>query len=165
MMDIYQYNLSDLLTLKRQPVKVIPDAFYAEIGIYSFGKGIFHKQPRSGLEVGDKELFLIKEGDFILQVTFAWEGAVGLATSSEEGMYGSVRFPTFRVDEKRCYSPYLINYFKTYAGRNQLIKISPGSAGRNRVLNLKRLSEIIVPLPPLEEQQRIVARIEELAVR
>jgi len=127
------------------------------------GKGIFHKQPRSGLEVGDKDLYLIKNGDFIIQVTFAWEGAVGLASQAEDGMYGSVRFPTFRVDESKCYPSYLLNYFRTKEGRDQLVKICPGSAGRNRVLSLKRIPEVLVPLPPLAEQQRIVARVQQLA--
>jgi restriction endonuclease S subunit len=158
-------SLGDLLTLERRQVKVLPEAQYAEIGVYSFGRGIFHKQPRSGLEVGDKDLFLIREGDFILQITFAWEGAVALASALENGMYGSVRFPTFRVDEARCHPPFLVNYFKTDEGRNQLVRISPGSAGRNRVLSIKRIPEITVPLPPLAEQQRIVARIEALARR
>jgi type I restriction enzyme S subunit len=44
-----------------------------------------------------------------------------------------------------------------------LDRISPGSAGRNRVLSLKRFSEVLIPLPPLNEQRRIVARIEDLA--
>lgn len=157
-----QISLGELLTLERRPIKVMPDQQYAEIGIYSFGRGIFHKQPRSGLEVGDKDLFLIKEGDFILQITFAWEGAIGLASQAEDGMYGSVRFPSFRVDEGRCYPPYLVNYFRTHNGREQLVRISPGSAGRNRVLSMSRIPEIHVPLPPLAEQRRIVARIEEL---
>jgi type I restriction enzyme, S subunit len=162
---IPQVSLGELLTLERRPIKVLPDQQYAEIGIYSFGRGIFHKHPRSGLEVGEKDLFLIKEGDFILQITFAWEGAVGLASQIEDGMYGSVRFPTFRVDERRCYPPYLVNYFRTHAGREQLVGISPGSAGRNRVLSMPRIPEIYAPLPPLAEQHRIVARIEELAAK
>lgn len=157
--------LGEVLKLERRPVKVVADGQYAEIGIYCFGRGIFHKTPRSGFEVGNKDLFLIKEGDFILQVTFAWEGAVGLASAAENGMYGSTRFPTFRVDESRCVPPYLVNYFKTPEGREQLVKISPGSAGRNRVLSLKRIPEVSVPLPPLFEQKRIVARIEELATK
>jgi type I restriction enzyme S subunit len=45
---------------------------------------------------------------------------------------------------------------------DQLVKISPGSAGRNRVLSVKRIPEVFVPLPPLDEQHRIVSRIEEL---
>jgi type I restriction enzyme S subunit len=161
--DVPLCRLGELLTLERRPVEVVPDADYAEIGIYSFGRGIFHKPPRSGFEVGNKKLFLIREGDFIFHITFAWEGAVGLASKAEDGMYGSVRFPTFRVNENRCFPPYLLNYFRTEVGRDQLVKISPGSAGRNRVLSLKRLPEILTPLPPLDEQRRIVARIEELA--
>lgn len=156
-------SLGELLRLERRPVKVVPEGQYAEIGIYCFGRGIFHKSPRSGFEVGNKGLFLIKDGDFILQVTFAWEGAVALASTTEDGMFGSTRFPTFRVDESRCHPLYLLNYFKTKEGREQLIKISPGSAGRNRVLSLKRLPEVFIPLPPLSEQRRIVAKIEEIA--
>jgi type I restriction enzyme S subunit len=162
---VMNIHLDRLLRLERRPVRVVADSQYAEIGIYSFGRGIFHKAPRNGLEVGNKELFLIKEKDFILQVTFAWEGAIALASASEDGMYGSTRFPTFRVDESLCYPPYLTYYFKTVSGREQLVRISPGSAGRNRVLSLKRMSEVIVPLPSLIEQQRIVARIEELSTQ
>jgi len=158
-------SLGELLRLERRPVKVLPDMQYAEIGTYSFGRGIFHKEPRSGLEVGDKELFLIKEGDFILQITFAWEGAVGLASAAEDGMYGSVRFPTFRIDESRCFPKFLVNYFRTPSGLQQLGKISPGSAGRNRVLSIKQIPEVFVPLPPLDEQRRLVARIEALAAK
>ncbi len=160
-----QVSLGELLKLEQRPIKVELDKQYAEIGIYSYGKGIFHKLPRTGFEVGDKDLFLIKEGDFILQITFAWEGAVGLASEAEDGMFGSVRFPTFRVDESRCYPPYLVNYFRTNEGRQQLVAISPGSAGRNRVLSMKRIPEVVVPLPPLDEQRRIVAKIEGLAAK
>jgi type I restriction enzyme, S subunit len=156
-------SLRELVTLEKRPVIVEADAEYAEIGIYCFGRGIFHKTPRSGLEVGDKKLLMIKEGDFIFQITFAWEGAVAIASKLEDGMYCSSRFPTFRVNEDLCHPRYLLNYFRTPDGLQQLINISPGSAGRNRVLSLKRIPEITIPLPPIEEQRRIVARIEELA--
>ena len=165
MKEILKVSLDELLTLERRAVEVNPTREYAEIGVYCFGKGLFHKSPRTGLEVGDKKLFLIKAGDFILQVTFAWEGAVALATAAEDGMYGSTRFLTFRVDEARCFPQYLVNYFRTPSGLEQLIKISPGSAGRNRVLSLKRIPEVAVPLPPLDEQRRVVARIEELVAK
>lgn len=165
MNNVERISLDKLITLERRQVEVIPDNQYAEIGIYCFGRGIFHKPARSGLEVGDKSLFLIREGDFILQVTFAWEGAVALASSSDDGMFGSTRYPTFRVDETQCFPPYLVNYFRTPEGLAQLIKISPGSAGRNRVLSLKRIPEVFIPLPPLSEQRRIVARLEELAAK
>jgi type I restriction enzyme S subunit len=158
-------SLGELLRLERRKVKVEPEKLYQEIGIYCFGRGIFHKNPRTGFEVGDKDLFLMKEGDFILQVTFAWEGAIAIVSAAEDGMYGSTRYPTFRVDESRCLPQFLLNYFKTEQGLQQLVKICPGSAGRNRVLSIKRIPEVLVPLPPLAEQRRVVARIEELAAQ
>jgi type I restriction enzyme S subunit len=161
----HRVSLGELLRLERRKVKVEPEKLYQEIGIYCFGRGIFHKNPRTGFEVGDKDLFLMKEGDFILQVTFAWEGAIAIVSAAEDGMYGSTRYPTFRVDESRCDPKFLLNYFKTEEGLQQLVKICPGSAGRNRVLSIKRISEVQVPLPPLAEQRRVVARIEELAAR
>lgn len=91
--------------------------------------------------------------------------AVALVSADEEGMYGSTRYPTFRVDRKRCVPEFLLNYFRTEGGLQQLVKICPGSAGRNRVLGIKRIPEVLVPLPPLHEQRRIVDRIEELAVK
>ena len=91
-------SLGELLRLERRRVQVEPEKLYQEIGIYCFGRGIFHKTPRTGFEVGDKDLFLMKQGDFILQVTFAWEGAIAIVSAAEDGMYGSTRYPTFRVD-------------------------------------------------------------------
>jgi type I restriction enzyme S subunit len=155
-------SLGELLRLERRRVQVEPEKLYQEIGIYCFGRGIFHKVPRTGFEVGDKDLFLMKQGDFILQVTFAWEGAIAIVSAAEDGMYGSTRYPTFRVDESRCVPQFLLNYFKTEQGRQQLVKICPGSAGRNRVLSIKRIPEVLVPLPSLAEQRRVVARIEAL---
>ena len=158
-------SLGELLRLERRRVKVEPEKIYQEIGIYCFGRGIFHKTPRTGFEVGDKDLFMMKKGDFILQVTFAWEGAIAIVSAAEDGMYGSTRYPTFRVDESRCVPRFLLNYFKTEEGLQQLVKICPGSAGRNRVLSIKRIPEVLVPLPPLAEQRRVVARIEALAAQ
>jgi type I restriction enzyme S subunit len=80
-------------------------------------------------------------------------------------MYGSTRYPTFRVDETRCVPQFLLQYFKTKEGLQQLINICPGSAGRNRVLSIRRIPEVLVPLPSLAEQKQVVARIEKLATR
>lgn len=158
-------SLGKLIHLERRPVEVKPERQYQEIGIYCFGRGIFHKAPRTGLEVGDKNLYEVREDDLILQVTFAWEGAIALCSKAENGLFGSTRYPTFRVDETRCYAPFLVRYLGTRDGLDQINKICPGSAGRNRVLSLKRIDEVTVPLPPLREQRRIVARIEELAAK
>ena len=144
---------TDITTLERRPVTVNLDEQYREIGVYCFGKGIFHKSPRTGAEVGGKDLYEIRAGDFILQITFAWEGAVALAGEAEDGLFGSVRYLTFRVNEKICSPRYLLTYMKTPEAIAQLARISPGSAGRNRVLSVKHLKEVLVPVVPLDAQK------------
>jgi len=54
-----------LLRLERRKVKVESEKLYQEIGIYCFGRGIFHKTPRTDFEVGDKDLFQMKEGGVV----------------------------------------------------------------------------------------------------
>ena len=158
-------SLGELITLDRRPVNVMTDKAYQEIGLYSYGRGIFHKTPRSGLEVGDKSLFEMRSGDLVFQITFAWEGAIALCSDAEEGLFGSVRYPTYRVDESRCFPPFLRRYLCAHEGLDQIGRICPGSAGRNRVLALKRLPEVQVPLPPIDEQWLIENKIEAQAVR
>jgi type I restriction enzyme S subunit len=152
--------LDKLMTLQRRPVKVSPDGEYREIGIYSYGKGIFHKPARTGFEVGEKDLYLVKESDLILQITFAGEGAVAIAGREEDGMFASVRFPTFRVNEAICDARYLLMYLRTSEGVFQLGKISPGSAGRNKVLSLKRIGEVLIPVIPLNSQRWLMDKID-----
>ena len=162
---VRQVPFTELVRLERRPIAVIPEGSYSEIGIYSYGRGIFHKPPRSGFEVGNKDLFLVKEKDLILQITFAWEGAIALAGPREDGMFCSVRYPTFRVDETVCNPAYLLMYLKTEEGVSKLGQLSPGSAGRNRVLSIKRLNELIVPVLPLGIQNFLVEELEQRAAR
>jgi type I restriction enzyme, S subunit len=157
--------LTDVATLTRRQVLVEEDGSYPEVGVRCFGKGLFHKLPRTGLEVGDKKLFALRRGDFIIQVTFAWEGAVGIVSEADESFFGSVRVLTFEIDAGRCERRFLFWYFRTKAGVEQLARISPGSAGRNRVLAIGRLGEVRIPLPQLAEQQRIVAHLEAIQAR
>lgn len=147
-------SLDKIITLDQRKVEVFPDQDYPEIGIYCFGNGIFHKLPRTGFEVGDKDLYEINSGDFIMQITFAWEGALAIAGFKDDGLFGSVRYKTFQVNESVCTKHYLLTYLLSKEGLNQIGKISPGSAGRNRVLSMKRIGEIQVPVIPIKEQEK-----------
>ena len=48
-------SLGELLRLERRPVKVEPEKLYQEIGIYCFGRGIFHKSA-GGVPAGSRVL-------------------------------------------------------------------------------------------------------------
>jgi type I restriction enzyme S subunit len=156
-------KLGEVLRHTPRPVSVEPDASYRQIGIRSHGKGVFHKEAVSGFDLGEKKVFWMEPGDFVINIVFGWEGAVAVLEEAESGMIASHRFPTFRSDESRLDTRFFVHFFKTPAGLDLLGRVSPGGAGRNRTLSKNRFLEQPIPLPPLAEQRRIVARIEQLA--
>jgi len=148
--------ISEVLTRVRRPITPGPDELYHQVGLRSFGKGFFHKKPLPGRDLGNKKMFEMKEGDFVFNIVFAWEGAVGVAGPSEDGLCGSHRFPTYRTNPEICDGGYLRSLFRTGPGVALLADASPGSAGRNRTLNQERLLQSQIRLPPLAQQVRIV---------
>lgn len=157
--------ISSVMTEVKRPVVVAADEEYREIGIRSYGRGIFHKPPVKGLALGDKRVFEIHPGDFVLNIVFAWEGAVAIAGEGDRGRIGSHRFPTYLHDAERLEPRFLLYYFRTKPGLELLLRVSPGGAGRNRTLSREAFVRQKVPLPPLDEQRRTVSRLEHLLAR
>ena len=148
-------KLRRVITRIRRPVKVDPDSDYREIGIRSWGKGIFHKEALRGALLEEKSVFGIEPGDFVLNIVFAWEGAVAVATEQETGMVGSHRFPTFRCSEE-VERDYLLMVLQTDQGRALMEVNSPGAAGRNRTIRLDQFLDELIPLPLHSEQREII---------
>ena len=100
-------------------------------------------------------LFKVKEGDMIVSITFAWEGAIALVGEDGDGALVSHRFPTYKFNEKKVI-PMFFNYLMT-TNRffHELGLISPGGAGRNRVLNKQNFLKIKVKIPSIDEQRKI----------
>jgi hypothetical protein len=70
-----------------------------------------HTEPISGHDIASKKVFRIEPDDLVFSNVFAWEGAVAIASDSENGMIGSHRFMTYRVNEKVADFRYLLRYF------------------------------------------------------
>jgi type I restriction enzyme S subunit len=155
-------RLDKILQLQRRWLKLNPTEMYTEIGIRSFGKGIFHKSPVLGASLGNKRVLQIQPGDIVFSNVFAWEGAVAVAGEAEAEKIGSHRFVTYTAIGDQCSVEYLRLFFCSQLGLEVLRRVSPGSAGRNRTLNIAQFAKQEIPLPSLEEQLRIVARVEEL---
>ena len=146
-------SMKDIAPLVRRPVEVMPLEDYYQIGIYSFGRGVFHKPPVDGFSLGNKRIYKIKTGDLLFNNVFAWEGAIAIARQRDDGRVGSHRFITCVPDTDVALAPFLCYYFLSRDGLEKISLASPGSAGRNRTLNIKSLMSIKVPIPSLEKQR------------
>lgn len=145
--------MADVAPLIRRPVEIQPDGAYPELGVRSFGRGTFHKPVLPGAEVGTKKLFEIVPDDLVFNIVFAWEGAVAIAQPADSGRVGSHRFLTCVPEPAVATADFLLFYFQSPEGLQRLGEASPGGAGRNRTLGLKKLETIKVPVPPLETQR------------
>jgi hypothetical protein len=154
-------ELSELIQRDRRPIAVKTADSYRQIGIRSHGKGIFHKAPVSGAELGNKKVFSVRPGDLVFNIVFAWEGAVAVAGRTESGTCGSHRFPTY-VSLVDGAVPLLRHFFRTRRGRELLHLASPGSAGRNRTLNQRMLLGFEIPVPSSDGFESATALLDAL---
>jgi len=144
--------MAEVAPVVRRPVEIQPDEWYPELGIRSFGKGTFHKDPVKGSEVGSKRLFHIEPGDLLFSNVFSWEGAIAVVQPADRGRFGSHRFITCVPDPKRATAQFLCYWFLSDEGLTNIRAASPGAAGRNKTLGIRKLEAIEVPLPPIGEQ-------------
>lgn len=135
---------------------------YRQIGVKLWGEGAYEREPINGLETKYAQLFRAEAGDIIVNKIWARNGSVAVVPASLSGCFGSSEFPMFAPIAKRLDSRWIHWLTKTRGFWAQCDEKSRGTSGQNRI-KPEEFLRVEVPLPPLAEQLRIVARIEELA--
>jgi len=147
-----------------RPVEVTPGQSYRTIGVKWWGEGAYERQTIDGSSTAAKTLSLVRQGDLIINKIWVRHGSAAIAGADVDGCAGSGEFPTFNLDESRVVPRWLHWQTKTRGFWAKCDALSQGTSGKNRIKPELFLT-IRVPLPPLVEQQRVVARIEELAAQ
>src|ERR1700723_2701995 len=104
-------QVGTVLALQRREVAIDPIKDYRLIGVYSFGKGIFHRDPLIGSELGDYRFFRVESGDLVLSNIQAWEGAIACATQLDVGTVGTHRFLSYTPISERIDTNWARWYF------------------------------------------------------
>lgn len=159
-------SLAELLRPISRPEPVKSDRVYQLLGAHWYAEGLYIKDTKSGSLIQADRLHRIEEGDFVYNRLFGWKGAFAVADQDDSGCYVSGEFPYFEVNRQRLDPTYLWRYFSRAIVWQEALGLSTGGTptSRNR-LKEDRLLAMTIPLPPLDEQFRIVARIEELAAK
>lgn len=66
--------------VRRGRVEINPEEDYSLIGVYSFGKGRFRRDPQLGIDVGAHKVSEMRPGNFVMSNVQAREGTIGYAT-------------------------------------------------------------------------------------
>jgi type I restriction enzyme S subunit len=128
---------------------------FVTVGLFNRGRGIFHKPPLAGNELGLSTFSWVEDGDLVFSGQFAWEGAVAIAGPSEHGCIASHRYHIVRGDPRVASNTYLWCLFRSSLGQMFLNEHSRGAAGRNRPLNINYLMKEDIPIANPLHQARL----------
>jgi type I restriction enzyme S subunit len=149
-------KLSELLTpIIRATAK--PSSPFLAAGIRCHGRGVFLKPDFKPADIMLDELYEIQTNDLVVNITFAWEGAIAIVPEEANGALVSHRFPTYLFKQDLTCSEFFRHVIQTHGFVFECGLASPGGAGRNRVLSKKNFLKIAIPCPDLQEQQAIAA--------
>lgn len=161
-----QELLGHLLAPMDRAEPVDPSRTYRLLGARWYAQGLFVKDEKSGHSIKANTLYRVKAGDFVYNRLFAWKGSFAIAEADANDCHVSNEFPCFAVNRDRLDPSYLKWWFSRESAWFHALGLSSGATptSRNR-LKEAHLLGMKVPLPPLDEQRRIVARIEALAAK
>jgi hypothetical protein len=156
-------RLSELLKRVLREETVDPTKEYRLLGIRLDGQGLFVRETVLGAQSSASKLYRVAAGDFIYSRLFAWRGAFGVATDEFDGCYVSGEFPTFVA----CADKLDVRFLKYWFRLPDVIARVTENCSGSTPLTRNRFKEhfflaLDIPLPPLEEQKRIIQRIEEI---
>jgi len=138
---------------------------YPFAGTYSFARGIFVGERKLGSTFALPKIQRIRAGDFIYCKIMAWEGAFGIAPKQAENCVMSGAFVVYELNRDRIDEKFLDYFFKVPDHWQRIGRQSSGTNVRRQSLHPTQFEQAEIPLPPLAEQRRVVARIEELAAQ
>lgn len=157
--------LGDVMSLDMKATPVHADQEYPNFGIYSFGRGLFSKPPISGATTSANSLYQVREGQFIYSRLFAFEGAYGLVGEEFDGYFISNEYPHFDCDPEQLSPAFLVTYFKWQKAWERAAMLSTGMGDRRRRIQPEQLLKMVISLPPLREQKRLVEYVDCLSVK
>ena len=111
-----------------------------------------------GFTMADKEIGYqgIDVGDLVVHGMDGFAGAIGISDSRGKAS------PVLNVlDTKQC-KRYIMYFLRSMAYNDVFVALATGIRVRSCDLRWNKLSELFYPLPPLDEQEAIVAKIDEV---
>jgi len=147
----------------RKEFFVIDDAKqYKRVTVKLHAQGVVPRDEVYGSQLRTKKQQATKAGDLLVAEIDAKVGGVGIVPPELAGAIVSSHYFLYEINETVCHPKYLEFYIRSGAVEEQFQEFVRGSTNYASIRAHHTL-ELQIPLPPLDEQRCMVARIEELA--
>ena len=152
-------RLGDVLLRHKDSLNIEDDEGYTRLTIRMNGQGVGIRDKVCGREIGTKRQFRVKAGQFLLSKIDARNGAFGLVPNDCDNAIVTGNFWAFDISTDRVVPRFIDLLTKTTLFVDYSIKASSGTTNR-LYLQEEKFAEQQIELPPIEEQKKIVARID-----
>jgi len=147
-------KLGDILKLCEDEVQVLPDRQYPQVGVKSFGAGLFAKTAVTGMGTTYKTFNRLYEGALVLSQVKGWEGAVAICGRELAGTFVSPEYRTFRCVPSEARPGYLSTLVRTEWFWRRLIYATRGVGARRERTRPEQFLTLGLPMPDIEQQQK-----------
>jgi type I restriction enzyme, S subunit len=146
---------------KRTEFVTIDDLIkYRRTRVQLHGKGIVHRDELFGSEIKTKQQQVLRQGELLIAEIDAKVGGFGIVPAELEGAIVSSHYFVFEINEQYCLREWLEWFIRSGLLEDQ---VAAQGSTNYAAIRPSHVLEYTIPLPPIPDQQRIVARIEVLA--
>ncbi len=151
-------KIKDLAKPSNNKINVNPLSEYPLLGIRLWGEGCYARETIQGVNTQYKYFTIAKKGDLVVNKIWARNGSISVILSEFENYYISPEFPVYNL-MNNVFPKWIYYYTKYYRFWKDCDDKSRGTSGKNRI-KPSQFEGIEIPLPPLSEQKRIVAKLD-----
>jgi len=154
--------LDNVIQQRKEFIEIDDFETYKRCRVQLHAKGIVLRDLIEGYKLKTKKQQVCRPGEFLVAEIDAKVGGFGIVPEELDGAIVSSHYFLFIVDETALDRRFLDYFVRTPDFQNQ---VSAQGSTNYASIRPQHVLGYEIPLPPLAEQRRIVARIEELAAK
>jgi len=155
-------HFSGFIQHRKEFIRIDDFEIYKRARVQLHWRGIVLRDEIEGAAIKTKEQQVARGGELLVAEIDAKVGGVGMVPPELDGSIVSSHYFLFEIDENKCLREWLDFYIRSGLLEDQLV--ARGSTNYAAIRPHHALA-CEMPLPTLDEQRRIVARIEELSAK
>jgi type I restriction enzyme S subunit len=155
-------RLGEVLRYRKEFITIDDLATYKRPRVQLHAEGIVLRDEVPGALIKTKQQQVCRTGEFLVAEIDAKVGGFGMIPETLDGAIVSSHYFLFRVDEAKLSQGFLDYFIRTLGFRDQ---VDAQGSTNYAAIRPSQVLDYEMPLPPLSEQQRILARIQDLAAQ
>lgn len=155
--------IHQLLELHEEAQSIDFDSEYPQVGVKSFGCGLFAKGAIAGSQTTYRTFNRLFAGALVLSQVKGWEGAIAVCPAELAGWFVSPEYRTFRCRDGEADPAYLATIVRKEWFWSRLRDATHGAGARRERVRPERFLNLELPMPDIARQRRLLPAFRAIA--